>query len=381
MKYQNMNKIIKKLREIKYPYNPLVRVDIFKENIFHNLIEFSQHCNNAQVAPVLKSNAYGHGLVIIANLLDSRELPFFIVDTFYEALVLRTNSIKTRILIVGYTRPDNIYKKLIKNISYTITSFDQLMEISVNISRKFTFHLKIDTGMHRQGLLVSEFDQAIEIIKNNKYLVMEGLCSHLADASNNYFSLFQINVWNKLVNMVKKELPDTKYFHLAATTGAIYSNKIKANICRIGSGLYGVYPQSDCKFNLKPTLSLRSIITSIKSINPGDKVGYSCTFTAQKPMKIATVPIGYHEGVDLRLSNKGFFKVNNEFCSIIGRVSMNITTIDVSDVKQVKVGDEVIAISELEGDINSVKNITKTIRSIPYEVLVKLPPQLRRYLV
>lgn len=379
-----MREILRKIRKIQYPYNPLVRVLVFKNNIFYNLEEFSKYSKNSQnsqIAPVLKSNAYGHGLVLVAKLLDNFGLPFMVVDTFYEALVLKKSGIKTKVLIIGYSRSDNIYKNLLKNVSYTVISLEQLNEISANIRQKFTFHLKIDTGMHRQGLNQSELGQAVDIIKKNKLLSIEGLCSHLADSSNEDFSLAQIDSWNQIVDIVKHKLPGIKYYHLAATGGVIYSTKIKANIYRLGLGLYGLDSQLISKFDPKPSLSLRSIISSIKHIKPGDKIGYNRTFMVKKPMKMATVPIGYYEGIDLRLSNKGFFKVNNEFCPIIGRVSMNITTIDVSNIDEIAVGDEVVAISNEAQDKNSVQNIAKTIQTIPYEVLVKIPTQLRRHLV
>jgi len=147
----------------------------------------------------------------------------------------------------------------------------------------------------------------------------------------------------------------------------------------LGVGLYGVDPNN--LVELEPTLEVKALISSIKKIKKGEAVGYETSFVAERDMKIATVPMGYFEGEDLRLSNKGFMKVKGIFCPIIGRVSMNITSIDVSELPDVKVGDDVIVISKDKNDKNSIENINKICGTIPREVWVKIPAHLRRKVI
>ena len=133
--------------------------------------------------------------------------------------------------------------------------------------------------------------------------------------------------------------------------------------------------------NLKPVLEMKTIITGIKKIRKGDAVGYNNTFVAKEDMTIATIPVGYNEGVDRRLSNKGYMKVSGILCPIIGRVSMNITIIDVSKINGVKIADEVIVLSSNKQDKNSIENITKDCETISYEIAVHIPPHLKRVMI
>lgn len=252
--------------------------------------------------------------------------------------------------------------------------------------------------MHRQGILLSEIEEAIKIIKNNKNIILEGICSHLADADNENqeFTLEQIENWNKAAKIFRENFGGLKYLHLSATAGAGFADKIDANVARLGLGLYGIKTQNsisktqgfgvsstgDIKIiNLKPALEMKTIITSVKEIESGEKVGYGVTFIANQKMKIATVPAGYFEGVDRRLSNSGSMLVQNQSCSIIGRVSMNITTIDVSAVENVKVDNEVIVISAEKSALNSVENMARQCNTIPYEILVHIPQHLKRFMI
>ena len=152
------------------------------------------------------------------------------------------------------------------------------------------------------------------------------------------------------------------------------------NLARLGLGLYGISIIDNPKINLRPALSMQTIISGVKSIKKGDSVGYNNTFTAPRDVLIATIPAGYAEGVDRRLSNIGQVEVNGILCPIVGRVSMNITTIDVSNVSQVKLGDSVTIISNDNSSPISVNSIAKICNTIPYEILVHIPAHLRRVL-
>jgi alanine racemase len=257
-----------------------------------------------------------------------------------------------------------------------------LRKIAKGLSREANFHLKIDTGMHRQGILISQLSEALELIKSNTNIVLEGVCSHLADADgeNTSYTEEQVSKWENVVSVIKKEFSGIKYFHLTNTAGASYNNLAQTNVARIGIGLYG-FSTSTKQLDLRPALEIISIISSIKNISKGDKVGYNGTFIASKDMKIATIPLGYQEGLDRRLSNKGFVKIKNKFCSIIGLISMNITTIDVTHIPDLKLEDEVLVISKNSEDKNSIESIIRLVNTSRYEVLIRFPQYLRRMLV
>lgn len=379
-----MKKLIKKVMKASFfgrnDALPLVTITLSKTNLLSNLIEFKKNHPNHQVAPVLKSNAYGHGLTLIANELENLHLPCYVIDSYFEAKALRNDGIKTPLLIIGFSTIDSIIKNNLKRISFTIINIDSLRELSEKINKSILIQLKIDTGMHRQGILIEEIDEAIKIIKSNKKINLEGICSHLSDADNkdNIYTYSQIEKWNKIVNIFKNNFSNLKYWHISATAGHAYK-EARANLIRLGIGLYGITEVNNLK--LKPVLEMKTVITGIKKINKGEFIGYNNTFTAERDMRIATIPVGYNEGVDRRLSNIGYVKIREKFCSIIGRVSMNITTIDVSEIQDIKIGDEVIVISSKKLDQNSIENIAKKCSTIPYEISVHIPQHLKRIVI
>jgi alanine racemase len=447
-----MRNILKKIFAPRTNYQPLIEIRIFQDAILHNLKEYQNKYPNLRFAPVLKSNAYGHGLINIGKILDNQNLPFFMVDSFFEALQLRRENIKTKILILGYNRLNETIGGKLKNVSFGVIDFEQLKQIIAALKKPQTFHLKIDTGMHRQGILVEQVDEAIKLIKSNSNFILEGVCSHFAtaDDGDQSFVKQQIEIWNKITGKFKNEFPSSrrhseaergkaaaaeesqsakeilhasdalgaqddatsiKYFHVSNTAGTFYTSGLDVNVGRLGIGLYGINQSPFEKLNLQPALEMVSIISSIKKIKSGEKVGYGITFTAPKDMVVATVPVGYNEGVDRRLSNIGFFKVADVDCPLVGRVSMNMSSIDVTGVipealsaseklsgiqsqakvldpqadrmhlagmTQIKLEQEVQIISPNSTDKNSVENIAKLCNCLPYEVLVKIPSYLKR---
>lgn len=377
----NFGAIIRKVKSKVLSVNlpSLITIYVNKRAILDNLAAYRQAYPELEFAPVLKSNAYGHSLVPVARILDSQRIPFLIVDSYYEARLLRDNNIRTPILIIGYVEPQIILKSRLDRLSFCITSLEQLEQLAKS-QRKLNLHLKIDTGMHRQGILVSELEQGIQILKDNSNLNLEGISSHLADADNIESKSVskQLKNWTKAQDIIMRDFPHITYYHISATAGFLHTDKNTHNLARLGLGLYGISLADNPKIKLKPALSMQTIISGVKKISKGDTVGYNDTFVAPRDMLIATIPAGYAEGIDRRLSNKGQVEVNGILCPIIGRVSMNITTIDVSDVPAVKLGDTVTIISDDNASPISVSNIAKTCQTIPYEILVHIPAHLRR---
>ncbi|MDR3642358.1 MAG: alanine racemase [Candidatus Doudnabacteria bacterium] len=376
----NIRKILNKILSPKINYQPLIEVRIFKDALLFNLHGFQGKYPNLIFAPVLKSNAYGHGMVQVAEVLDNQDVAFFMVDSFYEALTLRQHGIKTKILVLGYCRENELLSAKLNEVSFGIIDLGILKNLSAKLTRPLNIHLKINTGMNRQGIMESEIAEAIKAIKSNRNINLEGLCTHFADAdgADNRFTLGQIAKWNSTAVQFKKEFSYIRYFHASNTAGAAYADKIEANVSRLGIGLYGINPSREVKLELKPVMELVSVLSSIKKIGAGEKVGYGVTFEATKPMIVATVPVGYTEGVDRRLSNKGSYQVCGIYCPIVGRVSMNMSSIDITEVPDVKLEDEVFVISANKNDKNSIENLAKLCECIPYEILVHIPQHLRR---
>lgn len=327
-------------------------------------------------APVLKSNAYGHGLAGVAELLDSEDIAFFMVDSLYEAATLRRAGVKSRIVVMGYVRPESIVTSTLRDTDYAVTDLEQLRALAKDVRRGTRIHLKLDTGMHRQGILPESLSEAIELVGSNPKLTVVGAATHLADADNedDSFTQTQLATWEAMHTELTSAFPSLEYRHVAATKGARF---IKGDVLRLGMGLYG-YDASVSDLRLKPVLSMRSFVTSLRMVPAGESVGYNATFKTKRPSRIATVPAGYYEGIDRGLSNVGSLMVNGVPCPIAGRVSMNMTSIDVTDLPQVKRGDTVTLISSNPEDLNSVRSMAKLSGTTPYVILAHLPGHLYR---
>jgi alanine racemase len=361
----------------KQQYHHLNIIELSATALLKNHQALQQSQPHASICPVIKSNAYGHGLKALAPLFDRLNSPFLVVDSLYEAYELYKCSVKTPVLILGYTIPDN-YK--IKKLPFHFTLFD--VETAQMLSRYqpgCSVHIFVDTGMSREGISLVDLPLFIEQIKS-LHLHIVGLASHFADADN---VISQVNT-HKQIKQYKRALTifnnagiTPKWRHISASGGAFKVIDNTFNMIRAGIASYGVSPlderdKDSNKIDLHPILTLKTHIAQIKNIGKGALVGYNGTYKSPSERKIALLPLGYYDGLNRRLSNKGIVQIQGINCPIVGNISMNITTIDVSHIKDVKVGEEVIVYSSLSSDKNSIKNAAKAIGMSPYELLVKL---------
>ncbi|MBI4036305.1 alanine racemase [Candidatus Daviesbacteria bacterium] len=358
-------------------YQPLNLIEVSKDNLLANYKYLSSLSSRIKVAPVLKSNAYGHGLIQVAKVLDSQSCPFFCVDSIYEAYELLKARIKTPVLIMGYVDPNNLKVKTLP-FSFAVWNLELAESISKYQSQA-PIHLFIDTGMHREGVQLK--DLPVFLVELKKYnLKIEGVMSHSASVKNETDPLYlnQLENFKKGLEVCKREGIKPKWTHIAASDGLLNGNlnqlfKI-TNLARIGLSLYGISEKN----GLKAALTFKTKIVQIKHIKKGGRVGYDGTFTASKDMTIGILPAGYNDGIDRRLSNKGFVKIEDKYCKILGRVSMNLCTIDLSPVKNPQIGSEVIIYSDNPKDKNSISKLASSIYTIPYELLIHLTSTTKR---
>ncbi len=368
------------LRVFKRDYQTLNKIEISKENLLSNFKYLSSlneqapssRSKKVKIAPVLKSNAYGHGLTEVARILAesniSSKIPFVCVDSLYEAYELSKAKIKTPILIMGYTDPENFK---VKKLPFSFAVFDiESAKILNECQKGSNVHIFVDTGMNREGISLAELPKFLEQLKKLTNIKIEGLMSHLASADDVSDSLNKVQIKNfkKALEILKKHGFKPKWIHLLNSDGLLNSDI--GNLARVGLALYGISRDP----NLKPVLSLKTKIIQIKRLNTGNRVGYGGTFTAKKPMTLGVLPLGYYDGVDRRLSNKGFVQINKLRCPIIGNVSMNITTIDLSKIRNPYIGQEV----NIYPSIETAAKISKT---IPYDILASLSASTKRVIV
>lgn len=363
-----------------YPHS-VNKIFLSEKNLLHNFSYLSSLNKNIHVVPVLKSNAYGYGLLEVAKILDSADAQFFCVNSFYEAYELYQNNIKTPILVMGYVDPEDLQSGKYP-FSYAAYNYSQLQAIN-EFQRGAKVHIFVDTGMHREGFRLEKLPLLLENLKPYKNVRIDGVMSHFASADDPESQLTQEQIakFGKSRKIIREHGVRPTWEHIAASAGFLRYAAQKGidigNLSRVGKAMYGIDPRGRDK-NLRPILKLTSKIVQVKTLKKGDAIGYNETYKAQKDTTIAVLPIGYYDGVDRRLSNRGFMLVDNVRCPIVGRVSMNLTTIDVSKIKNPRVGQEVVVFSSNQKDPNSIENIARLCSTIPYDIAVRLPQALQR---
>ena len=375
-----MREVFRRLRARRYRYQRQVQVNVSRPALEYNLKVFQRVCGNAAVAPVLKSNAYGHGLVQVARILDPAECPFFVVDGYHEALILRNEGIRTPLLVMGFTPSENILCSRLRNVAFMVGDLEQLKILATHHRSQCRLHLKVDTGLHRHGVAPSEFNEALHLVTSAPGLELEGICSHFADASgsNTAFTGTQLTRWNRLVEPHRDRV---RYLHIANTAGTTWAQEAVGNVARVGLGLYGYDTHQSRSLSLKPALSIQSRLRSLRTIDPGERVGYGLTWQASEVTTLALVPTGYHACVDHRLSNKGAFRIKGAVCPIVGRVSMNSTMINIVQAPDAKPGQVVEIIASDPEAVNSVTEIASICDTTPHVILSGVSPLLRRVIL
>ena len=356
------------LSKLAKPYKALNLIEINEKNILSNYDFFKKLNKNNEVWPVLKSNAYGHGIKQVSKILLKRDFEYFIVDGYQEVLEIRQIT-KRPVLMIGTINPINFSNINWNNLAIMVQDRETIKSLGKG-GKKVTVHLKINTGMNRQGIKLEEVKDIVKLIKKYPKLKLEGIFSHLAnaDSADNKETLKQLEKFKEAIKIVEEMGIKLKYCHLAATAGAAKIKDPKINAIRLGIGLY---------LGLKPVLNLKTVFTKILEIEKGDKVGYRGTFIADKKTKIGVIPVGYFEALDRRLSNKGFVKYKNKFYPIIGRICMNLAMINLGKT-EAKIFDEVEVISNNPKDKNSIEKMSDICHTIPYEILVKINSSIRR---
>lgn len=358
-------------------------IEVDKKAIYHNIAEFRKIIKpNIKLMAVVKSNAYGHGLVDFAKTAENK-VDWFGVDSITEGLKLRKNGLKKPILVLGYTLPSRVEDTVKNDISLTISTLDALRHLST-FKNQPKIHIKVDTGMHRQGFFLKDLPRVIKFIKQFK-LSIEGLYSHLASAKDRlypYYSFKQIEDFKKADELFKKAGFKNYLRHIAASADVILYSESHFDLVRIGIGLYGMFPTRESeiqtKINLKPVLTWKSIISEIKSVPKDAYIGYDLTEKTSKASKLSVVPIGYWHGFDRGFSNCDEVLIKGKRCKILGRVNMDMIMIDVSNVPSVKIGDEAVILGNSNKEIISTQDMALKINTTNYEVVTRINPLIKR---
>jgi alanine racemase len=368
-------------------YKPLNRIELSASRCLRNVALLQSQHPDQEIIPVLKGNAYGHGLREMARILNGATCNFVAVDGYFEAATIRDIS-KHHIIVMGYILPQNVHLLDTKRCSFVVQDIAGLRAFG-RLHRPVRVHMEINTGMNRLGLQLEEVPDFLAELKKHPNLKLEGVMTHLADADNERdddFTQAQVEVFDRQVSRVMAAGFSPKLIHVAQTAGSTKVQSRYANGVRLGIGLYGINPlggkdkhQGDLR-DLKPVLELKSTIIKVLELHKGDKVSYNCTYTAPRTMRVGVLPLGYYEGVPRELSNKGSASVGVRQLPIVGRVCMDHTMVDLG-ASGLDVGDEVTVIAREATAPNSVAGLQKTLGLFAYTTLTNLSSSVHRTIV
>lgn len=364
-------------------------IEIDRKAIKHNFLAFKKLIpKSCKILSVVKSNAYGHGLVDFSHEMEKIGTDFIGVDSIVEGFTLRREGIKKPILVLGYTLPEMLDEAVENNISVAVSSFETLAEIKKLKSKaSLKIHIKVDTGMGRHGFDIKDINRAVEILKELSNVKIEGLFTHFSSAKDPKdleYTNGQIEKFNKWVNAFEIEGYNV-IKHACATSGTILFPEAHFDMVRVGIGLYGTYPSLEIEksftkeLKLKPVLSWKTIIAEIKKLPKGSKIGYDGTEILKRDSMVAICPVGYWHGYVRALSNVGKVLVKDIQVKVLGRVCMDIIMIDVTDIKKPKVGDEVTLLGKGVKKTIQIGDIVDPIKASAYEFITRVNPLIKKF--
>lgn len=344
--------------------------------------------DNVRYMAVVKADAYGHGAIECARLLEREGADWFAVAILEEAIQLRDTGIKKPVLCLNGFWPGQEEAGMqfgVTPVVFDIAAAERISQIARARQESARVHVKVDTGMGRVGVPFTEVSEFAERLASIPNLEVQGVMTHFAAADNlaeNEFTEKQIQQLNVAVSIFREKGLDPEIIDMANSPGAIAHPSSRGNLVRLGGVLYGlggdVLPREVEKPELMPVMSLRTEIAQIKKVPPGTSLGYGRTFVTERESLIGTVPIGYHDGYRRNLSNRAQVIVNGSLPPVVGRISMDWTTIDLTDVIDVSVGDEVILIGQSNNLSIRAEDLAGLIGTISYEITCGISSRVPR---
>jgi alanine racemase len=351
-------------------------------NIFRKLVG-----QKVKLWAVVKSNAYGHGLFAFAKVIDHAGIDGFCVDSVVEGIALRRSGVKKQILVLGPTLPTRYAEAAAKKITITISNVEALRAL-LRTKHPPEFHVKIDTGMHRQGFYLDDLKKVIAVLQHSTPSIkksLKGIYTHFAsvkDINYPFYTDKQFKDFQKACEIFKKAGYKNLVRHAAATGGTLVDPKYHLDAVRVGAGFHGIWPSRELemqlgpKIKLSPTLTWRAVVSEVKKLKKGDYVGYDLTMRVPRDTMMAVLPIGYWHGFPRALSNTGEVAIRGEYSRVLGRVSMDLLA--VTAPRGTKVGDVVTLIGRDGHVVILAEDAAQKAGTTAYEFLTRLNPLMER---
>lgn len=366
-----------------------IRARIDLDAIEYNIEKMKENLpEDTKLIVVAKADCYGHGALQTTSLLSLKEYVWgFAVATLDEAIVLRRGGITKPILVLGCIFPEQWIDALENNIRITVYTEELtkvLSDLAVKIGRKAYVHVKLDTGMGRIGFTPGkEGADKIEEISKLPNIVMEGLYTHFskADEGDKRYTMKQMEAYTWMKEELAGRGITFSYYHCCNSAGIIDLKGAGQNLSRAGISTYGMYPSEEVhkeNVDLKPALELISHVAFVKWVDEGEMISYGGTYVTKRRTKIATIPVGYGDGYPRSLSNKGYMLIHGKKAPIIGRVCMDQCMVDVTEIEDVKFGDEVVLVGRDGDEYLSVETLSRLSDRFNYEFVCLMGKRIPR---
>lgn len=342
---------------------------------------------SSEALAVIKANAYGHGLLEVARVLE-KKVTYFGVASLDEALKLRRFELSTPILLFGVHFQDHIAQAVQAEVALSVSSVEQaemIEEAASRLRKPAVAHVKIDTGMGRLGIPLRSAKEAIFKIASLPSVRLEGIYTHfpVAEREHDHFTERQIRNFQRLLAEVGARGTSFAYRHAANSAGIFLHRSAHLNLIRPGISLYGIYPDSslESKVSLETVLSWKARVILVKSLHPGESAGYGRTYLASEKTTIAILPVGYSYGYPVALSGKARVLIGGKSCPVAGRVSMDYLAVEIGKEHSVRVGDVATLLGKDGTEVVRAEELARLAGTVPYEIVTRIPQHIPRLLV
>ncbi|MFH1375790.1 MAG: alanine racemase [Patescibacteria group bacterium] len=374
--------------------NPLIWVEISQSALQKNMQVFRELVGaKVQLAPMAKANAYGHGLVETGKIFRKAGADYLSVNALFEARKLREAGDKGKIYICGYTALDDLEEAVELGCELVIYNRETLEKLA-EIGRPAKVHLKVETGTNRQGVGATEAPEFAEAVKKISNIKLVGVAMHFAnieDTTDHSYARKQLAEFNLICRKLEAAGHKGLLRHAANSAATLLWNETHFEIARIGIAAYGMWPSEETfvslaterkeKIVLTPALTWKTRIAQLKTIPKGSKVGYGCAFEAQRETRLAILPVGYYDGYVRAYSEKASVLVGGVRAPVIGRICMNVTMVDVTDIPELKLEDEVILLGKSGEEEITAEEMGEWGETINYEVTTRIRENILRKVV
>ena len=365
-----------------------VWAEIDLDALKHNIAEVRREIGNRQLLFAIKADAYGHGLREVAKA-SYRLVDAFGVARIEEGVACRLAGIKeTPILILSPVLKDGISELLEYQLTPTVTEINFAQDLSEQATSRNTtipVHVEVDTGMGRTGVSVSEALDFILQVVQLPGLKLAGVFTHFPAADTDlYFTKFQVEFYNRLLEQLAEKGIRSLLRHAANSAGCLNMPESHLDMIRPGLILYGIMPLSyhfghrRSSLNLKPVMTLRSRLVSLREFPAGTSISYERTYFTTRPSRIAVISVGYGDGYPHSLTNKGYCLLHGKRAPVVGNVSMDLTMLDVTDIPEAKLNDTVTLLGSADGQKICANELALLARTIPYEIVCRVSPRVPR---